>query len=108
MVLTNPPFGKKSSYSIVTDEGELEKEDKAYARTATWSEANPDGRWHCFDYRDDLLERDKLNLDIFWLQDKSLDDADALPDPDVIAEEIADDLVGAYEQFAAITADLKV
>ena len=238
MVLTNPPFGKKSSYSIVTDEGELEKEDKAYARadfwtttknkqlnflqhvtkllkidgrcaivvpdnvlfeggagetvrrnllrscdvhtllrlptgifyaqgvkanvlffdnkpgraepwtsrlwvydlrtnkhftlkqntlsradldefvacynpedrharTATWSEDNPEGRWRCFDYEDDLLKRDKLNLDIFWLQDKSLEDAGNLPDPDIIAAEIADDLLAAYEQFAAITADLK-
>lgn len=51
-----------------------------------------------------LLKRDKLNLDIFWLQDKSLDDADALPDADVIT----DDLLAAYQQFAAITADLKV
>ena len=54
-----------------------------------------------------LLKRDKLNLDIFWLQDKSLEDAGNLPDPDIIAAEIADDLLAAYEQFAAITADLK-
>ncbi len=51
-----------------------------------------------------LLKRDKLNLDLFWLQDKSLDDADALPDADVITG----DLLAAYQQFAAITADLKV
>ena len=27
---------------------------------------------------DDLLARDKLNLDIFWLKDDSLDDVDSL------------------------------
>ncbi len=37
MVLTNPPFGKKSSITIVTDEGDLEKEDTAYERTDFWT-----------------------------------------------------------------------
>ena len=32
MVLTNPPFGKKSSIAIVNEEGDLEKEDTAYER----------------------------------------------------------------------------
>jgi len=36
---------------------------------------------------DELLERDKLNLDIFWLKDESLEDAENLPEPDVIAQE---------------------
>jgi type I restriction enzyme M protein len=34
MVLTNPPFGKKSSIAIVNEEGDLEKEDHAYERRA--------------------------------------------------------------------------
>ena len=29
LVLTNPPFGKKSTMAIVNEEGELEKEDEA-------------------------------------------------------------------------------
>jgi len=33
-----------------------------------------------------------VNLDLFWLRDKSLEESDDLPDPDVIAEEIADDV----------------
>jgi len=28
------------------------------------------------------------SLDIFWLRDESLEDADNLPDPDVLAQEI--------------------
>jgi len=233
MVLTNPPFGKKSSIAVVNDEGELEKEDIAYERQDFWTttknkqlnfvqhvksllaqngrcaivvpdnvlfeggagetvrrqllkqfdvhtllrlptgifyaqgvkanvlffdakpaqeapwtsrlwvydlrtnkhftlKTNPlkrtdldefvecfkpverhdrkegaaDGRWRSFSY-DELLKRDKLNLDIFWLRDKSLEDSENLPEPDVLAQEIADDLETALEQFAAIAAELK-
>ena len=48
-----------------------------------------------------------MNLDIFWLKDKSLEDSDDLPEPDVLAQEIADDLQTALEQFTAIAAALK-
>ncbi len=75
-------------------------------RAATWSEDSPEGRWRAYDYAD-LLKRDKVNLDLFWLKDKSLEDAAALPDPDIIAAEIADDLQAALDSFAAITADLR-
>lgn len=37
-------------------------------RKATWSEKNPEGRWRSFDY-DELINRDKASLDIFWLKD---------------------------------------
>jgi len=75
-------------------------------RKVTWSEKHPDGRWRSFNY-EELTKRDKLNLDIFWLKDKSLDDSDDLPEPDVLAQEIADDLQSALDQFAAIAADLR-
>lgn len=52
-------------------------------------------------------QRDKLNPDIFWLRDKILEDSENLPEPDVLAHEIADDLQTALEQFAAIAAELK-
>jgi type I restriction enzyme M protein len=54
-----------------------------------------------------LLKRDKVNLDNFWLKDKSLEDSDDLPDPDVLAQEIADDLQTALEQFSTIASKLK-
>ena len=50
---------------------------------------------------------DKLNLDIFWLKDESLEDSANLPDPDVIAAEIVEDLEAALQQFATIANDLK-
>jgi type I restriction enzyme M protein len=71
----------------------------------TWSEANPDGRWRCFDY-DELLKREKLSLDLFWIKDKSLTDTYSLPAPDILAAEIADDLEAALEQFTKIAARL--
>jgi len=69
-------------------------------------EQAPDGRWRVFDY-DELLKRDKVNLDIFWLRDKSLEESDDLPEPDVLAQEIADDMQTALEQFSAIAEKLK-
>ena len=55
---------------------------------------------------DELLRRDKVNLDIFWLRDASQDDAAGLDDPDAIAAEIVEDLRAALEEFEAIWADL--
>jgi type I restriction enzyme M protein len=59
-----------------------------------------------FEY-EELVKRDKASLDIFWLKDASLEDSANLPDPDVIALEIAEDLEAALEQFSEIAADLK-
>ena len=63
-------------------------------------------RFKSFSY-EDLTKRDKLNLDIFWLKDESLEDSANLPAPDVIAQEIVEDLEAALSQFATIAADLK-
>src|ERR1039457_487246 len=63
-------------------------------------------RFKAFAY-DDLIKRDKVSLDIFWLKDDSLEDSANLPDPDVIAAEIVEDLQSALDQFAQIAAELK-
>ncbi len=42
-----------------------------------------------------------------WLKDESLEDSANLPDPDIIAQEIVEDLEAALSQFATIAADLK-
>jgi type I restriction enzyme M protein len=72
--------------------------ENRYQRTPTWSEQNPGGRWRSYDY-DELVNRDKASLDIFWLKDESLSDSDNLPAPEVIAAEIVEDLEAALEQF---------
>jgi type I restriction enzyme M protein len=53
-----------------------------------------------------FFNRDKASLDIFRLRDESLEDSDNLPDPDVLAQEIVDDLEAALEQFREIANDL--
>jgi len=63
-------------------------------------------RFLAFGY-EELVKRDKANLDIFWLKDESLEESANLPSPDVIAAEIVDDLEAALEQFSAIAEDLK-
>jgi len=62
-------------------------------------------RFKSFGY-DEILERDKLNLDIFWLRDDSLEDTDNLPSPHVLAAEIVEDLEAAVGEFAEIARSL--
>jgi len=80
--------------------------ENRHDRFSTWSEQTPDGRWRRYSY-EELVARDKANLDIFWLRDEGLDDSDALLDPDVLAAEIVEDLAAALEQFREIVADLE-
>jgi type I restriction enzyme M protein len=79
--------------------------ENRHQRAARWSETEPQGRWRVYDYAD-LVQRDKCSLDIFWLEDESLEDSAGLDDPDAIAREIAEDLRAALEQFEAIAEDL--
>ncbi len=63
-------------------------------------------RFKAFTY-DELVKRDKASLDIFWLKDESLEDTENLPDPDVIAAEIVDNLEAALDNFTAIFEELQ-
>lgn len=80
--------------------------ENRYERQETWSEENPDGRWRKFTI-DEILQRDKLSLNIFWIKDKSLADLDNLPDPDVLADSIIENLQSALESFQELQAQLK-
>ena len=75
-------------------------------RKATYSEKAPEGRWRAYGY-DELIARDKVSLDLFWLRDESLEDSANLPEPHVLAEEIADDLRAALEQIEEVLGDLQ-
>lgn len=70
-------------------------------RKATWSDNKPDGRWRSFD-RKEILSRDKASLDIFWLRDASMTDLENLPEPEVLAEEIIDNLRAALDSFEVV------
>ena len=62
-------------------------------------------RFHVFTY-EELIQRDKVNLDIFWLKDESLEDSANLPTPDILAHEIAENLESALDQFSIISQSL--
>jgi type I restriction enzyme M protein len=64
-------------------------------------------RFRRFAY-DELIARDKANLDITWLRDESLDDASTLPAPGVLAAEIVEELEAALAQFSELAASLPV
>ena len=51
---------------------------------------------------DELAARDKRSLDLFWLKDDTLEDADDLPAPDLLASEIVENLRDALAQFEAV------
>ncbi|WP_422003132.1 N-6 DNA methylase [Roseovarius mucosus] len=74
--------------------------ENRHLRTATWSDKTPDGRWRAFS-REELLERDKASLDLFWLKDATMTDLDNLPEPEVLMSEIMENLEAAIEQFSA-------
>ena len=63
-------------------------------------------RWKSFTY-DELIARDKVNLDITWLRDESLEDADNLSSPEIIAREIVEDLTAALLEFEAVASALE-
>ena len=65
-------------------------------------EKNPEGRWRKFSHEDITFTPDKTSLDITWIKDKSLTDLDNLPDPDVLANDIIENLEAAVESFKEI------
>lgn len=78
-----------------------------HKRKPTWSEdKNPQGRWRAYTY-EEIAARDKCSLDLFWLRDDSLEDSASLPDPHILAQEIADDLRSALGQIEDILGDLE-
>lgn len=81
--------------------------ERRNTRAPTWSPENPGGRWRAYTY-EELLARDKVSLDIFWLRDESLEESASLPEPEILAAEIVQDLQAALGQFAAIAEDLEV
>lgn len=80
--------------------------DNRFDRKETWSEENPEGRFRKYTY-EEIVERDKTSLDIFWLKDKSLTDLDNLPDPDILANDIIENIESALESFKEINLALE-
>lgn len=76
------------------------------ASRPTSSSSTRSPRLHSFTH-DEILARDKVNLDITWLRDVSLEDMDNLPAPEAIAREIMEDLTAALTEFEAVAVALE-
>ncbi len=105
---TNQHFALKTNPPRRADLDELvacyQAEDR-HGRRPTWPPEEPQGRWRSYRY-EEIVQRDKVSLDVFWLKDESLEDSTDLDDPDTIAAEIVEDLRAALEEFEAIQAEL--
>ncbi|KKG89510.1 DNA methyltransferase, partial [Methanosarcina mazei] len=92
-------------YSDLEDFIRCYNPENRFNRKDTWSEESPEGRFRKFSY-DEIIARDKTNLDIFWLKDKSLADLDNLPDPDILANEIIENMEASLASFKEIMATI--
>ena len=77
------------------------KPENRHVRQETWSEEAPDGRWRAY-LREELLRRDKASLDVFWLKDAFMTDLDNLPELEVLADEIMENLRSVLASFEAV------
>jgi type I restriction enzyme M protein len=105
---TNMHFTLKTNPLKRTDLDEFVAGYKAgelHKRRATFSDKNPDGRFRSYTL-EEILQRDKASLDLFWLKDESLEANDNLPEPGILAAEIVEDLKAALEQFAEVEGEL--
>ncbi len=69
------------------------------------AETNPEGRFRKFSY-EEIIARDKTSLDISWIKDKSLADLDNLPDPEILAEDIIENLEAGLASFREIASKI--
>lgn len=74
-------------------------------RTETWTTESQKGRWKKYSY-DEIIERDKTNLDIFWLKDDSLIDFENLPDPETLIDDIIENIESTLANFKSIKESL--
>ena len=99
---TNMHFTQKEQKMTRTD---LDDFVKCYNSENTSKRKETD-RFKSYSY-DDIIKRDKTSLDIFWLKDESLDDLENLPEPEILADEISDNLKSALDSVAELIEDLK-
>lgn len=98
---------KPMRYEDLSDFVKCYNPKNRHRRKPTWDENDaPEGRWRSYSY-DELTARDKTNLDMFWLKDKSLTDLDNLPGPDELAEEIIENLEAGLNSFREVLASLR-
>lgn len=92
-------------FESLTDFVECFKPNNTKGRIETWNTDNPKGRWRKYCY-EELVSRDKANLDIFWLKDDNLIDMDNLPDADDLINDIIENIESALVNYKTIRENL--
>jgi type I restriction enzyme M protein len=101
---TNQHFTLKTRQMTRND---LEPFVKAYKPGKPLSARRQNKQFKRWSY-EELAKRDGLNLDIWAnVKDETLADAENLPEPEVIAEEIVEHLSSALAQFEAVASELR-
>lgn len=83
----------------------FEPENRSHRKETFQTKENPEGRWRKYTY-EELIARDKTNLDITWLKDENLIDLENLPEPETLIDEIIDNIQSALESFKTIKENL--
>ncbi|WP_300565459.1 class I SAM-dependent DNA methyltransferase [Flavobacterium sp.] len=95
------PRNNQITFNHLQDFIECYKTGSEKKRIETWSPENLIGRWRKFTY-EEIVERDKTNLDIFWLKDDSLIDLENLPDPEILIDDIIENIESTLANFKTI------
>lgn len=91
------PLREESLWEFI----ECFKAGRLQDREETWNEQSETGRWRKYLY-EDILKRRNTNLDISWLKDDSLIDLDNLPEPELLLEDIIENIESALANFKVI------
>ena len=95
-----PSFGKRTPLTIAHFQDFIGAYGDDPNGGSTRQDLGEAGRFRCFS-REEIRKRGD-NLDISWLRDESLQSADDLPEPDVIALKILERLETAMEEMTAL------
>ncbi|MEN5197013.1 HsdM family class I SAM-dependent methyltransferase [Sphingobacterium faecium] len=95
------PKNNPISYNHLADFVKCYKSRNEKNLTESWSEKNLMGRWRKYTYQE-IIERDKTNLDIFWLKDDNLIDLENLPEPEILINDIIENLESVLANFKTI------
>ena len=100
---TNQHFTLKTNPLAPEDLGDFVKRygNKKVDKMPTLQGRKETERFRKFTY-EEIVARDKANLDILWLKDHSLEDSENLPAPALLAAEIVESLEAALAEFRAV------
>jgi len=100
-----PAFGKRTPFTDEYLANFLSAFGKDPYGTTKRKDDGPDGRWRPFT-RDEIRARGE-NLDISWLKDNSVTQAEDLEEPEVIAAQILEKLREAMEEMETLSVELE-